>query len=79
MAMLGMAWVFGCGRVRRLSPASLPRFYIISAVARFLFVATLAGVYILCVSQSRAESKAFAVMLLCMYALMMVIALIIKH
>lgn len=79
LGMLGAAWMLGYDFVRRHSPALLPRFYIVCALARFLFVGTLAGVYILGVSHSTAESKAFALMILGMYALMMLVTLIIKH
>lgn len=76
---LGVAWVVGVGIVRRHWPRHLVHFYILMAAVRMVSVLTVAGVYILFISDSSAESKSFALMMMVMYVLMMLVMLIIKH
>lgn len=77
--VLGILWVWGYDVVKRRSPENLPKFYLVLAVVRILAVLTLAGVYILFISRSAGQSKAFALMVGAMYVAMMAITLKIKH
>ena len=49
------------------------------AVVRVVLVLTVTGTYILLIAQSATQAKAFAVMMLVMYAVMMAVTLKIKH
>ena len=77
--VLGATWITGYNVVRRLSPRNLPRLYLLLAIVRIVAMLTVAGIYIVFVSRSLAESKAFAVMALVMYATMMAFTLKIRH
>lgn len=77
--LLGGAWVLGYDFVKKHVPAELPKFYILMAVVRVVLVLTVTGTYILLIAQSATQAKAFAVMMLVMYAVMMAVTLKIKH
>ncbi len=76
---LGVVWVVGASVVKRHSPEHLPHFYMIIAVVRILILLTMIGGYIFLLSDSKEESKVFALFTMAMYVLMMVITLKIKH
>lgn len=77
--LLGGAWVLGYDFVKKHAPAELSKFYILMAVVRVVLVLTVTGTYILLIAQSATQAKAFAVMMLVMYAVMMAVTLKIKH
>ena len=77
--ILGLAWIFGLGLVKRLAPQHLVPFCVLFTVLRVTVVLAVIGMYVFCLSDSLAESKAFAAMTLIMYGLMMVITYVIKH
>ena len=77
--LLGGAWVLGYDFVKKHAPAELPKFYILMAVVRVVLVLTVTGTYVLLIAQSATQAKAFAVMMLVMYAVMMAVTLKIKH
>lgn len=77
--ILGLAWIFGLGLVKRLAPQHLVTFSVLFTVVRVTVVLAVIGAYVFCLSDSLAESKAFAAMALIMYGLMMVITYVIKH
>lgn len=77
--ILGLAWIFGLGLVKRLPPQRLVAFCVLFTVVRLTVVLAVIGTYVFCLSGSLAESKAFAAMALIMYGLMMVITYVIKH
>ncbi|MDD2601945.1 MAG: hypothetical protein WCS15_00900 [Prevotella sp.] len=77
--VLGMIWIVGYNVVKRHSPENLPKFYLLLAVIRIVIVLTVAGIYIVYVSDSMNESKAFAIMLAVMYTAMMALTLKLKH
>jgi hypothetical protein len=77
--ILALAWIFGLSLVKRLAPQHLVAFCVLFTSVRLTVVLAVIGTYVFCLSDSLAESKAFAVMALIMYGLMMVITYVIKH
>ncbi|MBM6992671.1 MAG: hypothetical protein I3J02_05320 [Prevotella sp.] len=77
--VLGLMWILGYDFIKKHSPENLPKFYLLMSVVRFLAVLTLAGGYILLVSNSQAQSESFALMVCVMYVVMMAVTLKIKH
>lgn len=77
--VLGLAWIYGLGLAKRSSPQQMITFSILFMVVRVTLVLAVIGTYVFCLSDSLAESKAFAAMVLIMYGLMMVISYVIKH
>ena len=77
--VLGLAWIYGLGLVKRSFPQEMITFSVIFMVVRVTLVLAVIGTYVFCLSDSLAESKAFAAMVLIMYGLMMVISYVIKH
>mgnify|MGYP006966726223 FL=1 len=77
--VLGLVWIYGLGLVKRSFPQQMITFSVIFMVVRVTLVLAVIGTYVFCLSDSLAESKAFAAMVLIMYGLMMVISYVIKH
>lgn len=77
--LLGMGWMKGYDLVKAKAPDQIVKFYLIYAVFRVLAILLAVGVYVLFVSKSMGESKAFVAMVLIMYAVMMTLTLTKKH
>lgn len=73
--LLGMGWKKGYDFVKSRAPKQIVKFYFAYATFRMLTILLVTGVYVLFISQSRAESKAFVVMEFLLYAAMMVLTL----
>ncbi len=78
-ALLGGAWTIGLDVVKKHFIQYLVPYCILFTVVRFTVVLAVIGTYVFCLSDSHAESKAFAAMVLIMYGAMMVITYVIKH
>lgn len=61
--------------VQSRAPRQIVKFYFAYATFRMLTILLVTGVYILFISQSQAESKAFVVVEFLLYAAMMVLTL----
>lgn len=77
--LLGLGWIKGYDLVKRKAPDRLVTFYMVYAAFRMVAILLAVGVYALFISQSLAESKAVAMMVLAMYAAMMALTLKKKH
>ena len=77
--LLGMGWMKGYDFVKARAPKEIVKFYLAYAVFRVLAILLAVGVYVLFISESMAQSKAFVIMVLIMYAVMMVLTLTKKH
>ncbi len=77
--ILGMAWTVGLDVVRRHFARYMVPFCILFTLVRFTMVLAVVGTYVFCLSESHAESKAFAAMVLVMYGVTLVITYVIKH
>ncbi len=77
--LLGLGWMKGYDLVKRKAPDRLVTFYMAYAAFRMVAILLAVGVYALFISQSLAESKAVAMMVLAMYAAMMALTLKKKH
>ena len=77
--LLGMGWMKGYDFVKAKAPEQIVKFYLAYAVFRVLTILLVVGVYVLFISQSMAQSKAFVIMVLVMYATMMALTLAKKH
>lgn len=77
--LLGMGWMKGYDFVKSKAPEQIVKFYLAYAVFRVLTILLVVGVYVLFISQSMAQSKAFVIMVLVMYATMMALTLAKKH
>ena len=73
--LLGMGWMKGYDFVKSKAPEQIVKFYLAYAVFRVLTILLVVGVYVLFISQSMAQSKAFVIMVLVMYATMMALTL----
>ena len=70
--VLGTAWIKGAGYVKK-------HFHMILTIIRVISILTVIGLYLIFVSESQQESVSFVIMMLAMYALMMIVALLIRH
>ena len=77
--LLGMGWMKGYDFVMSKAPKQIVKFYLAYAVFRVLAILLVVGVYVLFISKSMAQSKAFAIMVFVMYAAMMALTLTKKH
>lgn len=77
--LLGMGWMKGYDFVKSKAPEQIVKFYLAYAVFRVLTILLVVGVYVLFISKSMAQSKAFAIMVFVMYAAMMALTLTKKH
>ena len=77
--LLGMGWMKGYDFVKSKAPGQIVKFYLAYAAFRVLTILLVVGVYVLFISQSMAQSKAFVIMVLVMYATMMALTLAKKH
>lgn len=77
--LLGMGWMKGYDFVKSKAPEQIVKFYLAYAVFRVLTILLVVGVYVLFISQSMAQSKAFVIMFFIMYAAMMALTLTKKH
>ena len=77
--LLGMGWMKGYDFVKAKAPEQIVKFYLAYAVFRVLAILLVVGVYVLFISKSMAQSKAFAIMVFVMYASMMALTLTKKH
>ena len=77
--LLGMGWMKGYDFVKSKAPGQIVKFYLAYAVFRVLAILLVVGVYVLFISKSMAQSKAFAIMVFVMYAAMMALTLTKKH
>lgn len=77
--LLGMGWMKGYDFVKSKAPEQIVKFYLAYAVFRVLTILLVVGVYVLFISQSMAQSKAFVIMVLVMYTTMMALTLAKKH
>lgn len=75
---LGATYVKGYDLVKEKSPEHLPHYYLIMATIRMLLVITVVGIYVL-LSENREASIHFALACVGMYAVMMVVALSLRH
>lgn len=65
--------------VKSKAPGQIVKFYLAYAVFRVLAILLVVGVYVLFISKSMAQSKAFVIMIFIMYAAMMALTLTKKH
>lgn len=77
--LLGMGWMKGYDFVMSKAPKQIVKFYLAYAVFRVLAILLVVGVYVLFISKSMAQSKAFVIMIFIMYAAMMALTLTKKH
>ena len=77
--LLGMGWMKGYDFVKSKAPGQIVKFYLDYAVFRVLAILLVVGVYVLFISKSMAQSKAFVIMIFIMYAAMMALTLTKKH
>ena len=77
--LLGMGWMKVYDFVKAKAPEQIVKFYLAYAVFRVLAILLVVGVYVLFISKSMAQSKAFAIMVFVMYAAMMALTLTKKH
>lgn len=77
--VLGTAWIKGASYVKKHSPEHLPNFHMMLTIIRVISILTVIGLYLIFVSESQQESVSFVIMMLAMYALMMIVALLIRH
>ena len=77
--LLGMGWMKGYDFVMSKAPKQIVKFYLAYAVFRVLAILLVVGVYVLFISKSMAQSKAFVIMVLVMYTTMMALTLAKKH
>lgn len=73
--LLGVGWNKGYDFVKSRAPKQIVKFYFAYATFRMLTILLVTGVYVLLISQSKTESKAFVVMVFLLYAAMMVLTL----
>lgn len=73
--LLGVGWKKGCDFVKSRAPKQMTKFYFAYATFRMLTILLVSGVYLLFISQSKTESKAFVVVEFLLYAAMMVLTL----
>lgn len=73
--LLALGWKKGYDFVQSRAPRQIVKFYLAYATFRMLTILLVTGVYILFISQSQAESKAFVVVEFLLYAAMMVLTL----
>lgn len=73
--LLGVGWKKGYDFVKSRAPKQIVKFYFAYATFRMLTITLVTAVYILFISQSQNESKAFVVMEFLLYAAMMVLTL----
>lgn len=76
--VLGVAYVKGYDAVKGKSPDRLPQFYLIMATIRMVLVLTVVGLYAL-LSDNRDDTIKFALTCVCMYTVMMVVTLWMRH
>lgn len=76
---LGMGWVKGYGVVKARIPHQLVKFCLAYAAFRMITILLYVGVYVLFISESLAQSKAFVIMIFIMYVFMMALTLTKKH
>ena len=77
--LLGMGWMKGYDFVKTKAPGQIVKFYLAYAVFRVLAILLVVGIYVLFISKSMAQSKAFVIMVFVMYAAMMALTLTKKH
>ncbi len=77
--LLGAAWVWGCNLFKRMAPHLLVRFAFVFMTLRMTVTLALIALYVLLLSGSAEESKAFAAMVLVMYGVTTAVAYLIKH
>ena len=77
--LLGMGWMKGYDFVKSKARGQIVKFYLAYAVFRVLAILLVVGVYVLFISKSMAQSKAFVIMIFIMYAAMMALTLTKKH
>ena len=73
--LLGVGWKKGYDFVKAKAPRQIVKFYFAYATFRMLTILLVTGVYVLFISQSKAESKSFVVLEFVLYAAMMVLTL----
>ena len=73
--LLGVGWKKGYDFVESKAPKQIVKFYFAYATFRMLTILLVTGVYLLFISQSKTESKAFVAMEFVFYTVMMVLTL----
>ncbi len=73
--LLGVGWKKGYDFVKSRAPKQIVKFYFAYATFRMITILLVTGVFVLFISQSKTESKAFVVWEFVLYAAMMVLTL----
>mgnify|MGYP007101829909 CR=1 FL=1 len=76
--LMTVGYVKGRNVVEKNAPESLVKFHFVMVAVRFLFAITAVGIY-MAFSDNRKETLLFSALIVCLYILMIVATLILKH